>query len=139
MAWPIIAQMAAGEGINQAGQMIGNAVGNKMQRSQNKKLLQQQYEYNKKWGKFQNQMALDMWHATNYSAQVKELDKAGLNRGLMYEGSGPGGALAQQPSGGASGASASNNGATSGMGLQVGINAAMAKKQLKQIKLWHGQ
>lgn len=59
---------------------------------------------------YQNQKQLEMWKATNYSAQVEEMKKAGLSTGLMYGQGGGGGttvgggmptsSIGQAPSGG---------------------------------------
>lgn len=126
--------MAMGQAAQQSGDLITRTVGMGMQRSQNKKLLQQEYEYNKKWGKFQNELALDMWDKTNYAAQIEQMKKAGLNVGLMYGGGGAGGAIAQQPSAGASGAKASDQMPSGGMGMQIGMQAARNQKEMEVLE-----
>ena len=128
---PMIAGIGAGAAETGLG-AIANIAGMGLQRSQNKKLLQQEYEYNKKWGKFQNQLALEMWNKTNAEAQVKHYRDAGLNIGLMYGGSGSGGTM-QQPSASASGGKASAPTA-GGMGLQVGMQMALLNAQKENIE-----
>ena len=53
-----------------------------------------------------HQYGKDMWEFTNYANQVKQMEKAGLNVGLMYGKGGAGGSTTAQPSGG--GASGGN-------------------------------
>lgn len=52
----------------------------------------QQLEGQKKALAQQNEAQMDMWRRTNYSAQMEELEKAGLNPALLYGMSGGGGA-----------------------------------------------
>lgn len=58
------------------------------------KMLQQQDDYNAIQGKRNIDNQMDLWHKTNYSAQVEELNKAGLNPALMYKQGGAGGTTA---------------------------------------------
>lgn len=66
-------------------------IGNQMQLGQQEQLQQMQIAGQQEMGRFNKQMAMDMWHDTNYDAQRKEMEKAGLNVGLMYGGGGGGG------------------------------------------------
>lgn len=119
--------MGAGLGIGS--QMLGNA----MQIGQNDKLLRQQIEAQKEMGQFNNKMAYEMWLKTNYDAQRKQMEKAGLNVGLMYGSSGAGGGTAQSNSGNVSGQQASSESGLkegAGMGLMLGMNQA----QIENIK-----
>lgn len=65
------------------------------------KLGQQQLGLSNQSAKYQSDLALERWNATNYGAQLAEMKKHGLSPGLMYGGSGAGGAMA----GGGGGAS----------------------------------
>ena len=58
------------------------------------KLMDIQAELNRQNAKFNNQMAKDMWHYTNFSNQMKEIKKAGLSPGLIYGTGGQGGSTA---------------------------------------------
>lgn len=63
-----------------------------------------QYQYGQQAADAQQKRNLEMWEATNYSAQREQLEKAGLSVGLMYGQGGAGGATATggqptQPSG----------------------------------------
>ena len=75
----------------------------------------------------------DMWKKTNYKAQTDELVKAGLNPGLLYGmGGGAGGATAQTA--GASSAGTAGIAQRSGGAEGMGIQAAMMKAQIDNIK-----
>ena len=91
--------ISAGAGI------IDSFIGMGMQRKQNERLLRQQLEAQKELANFNYDLNKRYWDETNASAQVAHLKKAGLNVGLMYKGSGPGGATANH-SGNVSGATA---------------------------------
>lgn len=64
---------------------------NRVQLRQQRKLGQQQLGLDFQKMNRQHELALDMWEKTNAPAQVEQLRKAGLNVGMMYGGSGPGG------------------------------------------------
>lgn len=50
-----------------------------------------QADYNKEQAKYSSDLQKDMWDYTNYENQVKHLEEAGLNPGLLYGQSGGGG------------------------------------------------
>lgn len=50
-----------------------------------------QADYNKQQAKYSSDLQKDMWDYTNYENQVKHLEAAGLNPGLLYGESGGGG------------------------------------------------
>ena len=56
-----------------------------------------QYQYGQQAANAEYQRNLDMWKATSYDAQTKEMEKAGLSKGLMY---GNGGGQAASTAGG---------------------------------------
>src|SRR5579863_3272151 len=60
-------------------------------------LDQQQLQYQEAMGDYNYQQQLAMWNATNYPAQVQQMEKAGLNPGLMYAKGGQGGTTGIQP------------------------------------------
>lgn len=122
---------AIGSGIIGAG--MGLALGpyeDWRQRQQQGKLMEIQNRGSKEMMDYQQEKAYEMWLKTNYSAQRKEMEKAGLNVGLMYEGGGQGGTL-QQPSAMAGGATAAGSKGEYGMGMQMGLAAAQAKAQIE--------
>lgn len=90
---------------------IGNAAYNdRRQLRQQQKLSEQQLGFDIRMTDYQFQKQLQMWKDTNYSAQMEQLKRAGLNPGLIYGMGGAGGAIAgtgaahtgapQAPSGG---------------------------------------
>lgn len=56
-----------------------------------------QYQYGQQAANAEYQRNLDMWKATSYGAQTREMEKAGLSKGLMY---GNGGGQAASTAGG---------------------------------------
>ncbi len=91
-----------------------------------------------------NQMALNRqmqeiqmenWEKTNYDAQRKQMEKAGLNPALMYGGQGGGGMIAQSGTGGSA---ASGNAPTpeNGLGMMgIGLQqSAITMQQLDNMK-----
>lgn len=56
-----------------------------------------QYQYGQQAADAEHQRNLDMWKATSYGAQTREMEKAGLSKGLMY---GNGGGQAASTAGG---------------------------------------
>ena len=49
-----------------------------------------QAKYNKEQADYSQQLALDMWNATNYESQVEHMKAAGLNPALLYSKGGAG-------------------------------------------------
>ena len=90
-----------------------------------------QAELNRQNAKFNNQMAKDMWHYTNFSNQMKEIKKAGLSPGLIYGTGGQGGSTAG--AGQASGVGLPQDQSV-GMGLraqEIGLQLANTMSQIK--------
>lgn len=93
------AQAQVGEAAQQVrNQAIGNIFGlfmskynDKRQLAQQKKLQALQIAGDKELQDYSFNKQLQMWKDTNYGAQVAELEKAGLNPGLLYGMSGGGG------------------------------------------------
>jgi hypothetical protein len=112
--------------------VVGAALGlalehhnDKRQLEQQQKLQDQQIAGNKEMVDYNYGKQLDMWNATSYPAQIANLQKAGLNPGLMYGMGGGGGQTAGTPSGSVNGAEAPKGGqeiiAQQGMGLQLAL------------------
>lgn len=98
---------------------------------QQKKLMREQVKNAKDLGDYNNKLALEMWNATNYEAQLQHMKDAGLSVGMMYEGAGPGGTthggqVAMPTSG-----QAENHADTIGMAMQLGLQSAMQQAQIK--------
>jgi len=119
-----------------AQQLLGiglNQMGNQQQYAQQQALMQQQ---------FQNQQALNLqgqqiqqqnWDYTNYENQVKHMENAGLNVGLMY---GMGGGGGQSMGAGSSGSASGGNAPQNTMPQILGIaqDAALKTAQTELVK-----
>lgn len=90
--------------------ILGNMFGNNNQMQQQQALMQQQYANQMGLNNQMAQIQRDNWDYTNYGNQVKHMEKAGLNVGLMYGMGGGGGAsMGSGGGGGASGGNAPQN------------------------------
>lgn len=114
--------------------MLSNWMNNAQQQHNNELLANQQNVQNMQQGLQNNELAMRMWRDTNYSAQIKEMEKAGLNVGLMYKSGAQGGTTASPAGNVRSGdnTKGDNIGAMAMQGLgmmsQVELNQAMAEK-----------
>lgn len=106
----------------------------KRQVSQQGRLLKQQLKYDQAMSKFNQGMALDMWHKTGYGPQVKQMKEAGINPALMYGMGGGGGQTAQSPIGSVNSANAPSGGGEIGMGIQQAMQVALLKAQKENIE-----
>lgn len=104
-------------GINTAQSLVGTGMGlllekhnDKRQLEQQQKLQDQQIKGQKEMTNYNMQKQLQMWKDTNYGAQVEQLNKAGLNPGLIYGMGGGGGTTIGNASGNVSGAQAPSGG-----------------------------
>ena len=75
--------------------------GHQQNRNQ-RRLMSDQFGYNKKMAKYGHDLQMDMWNKTNYKAQVEHMKAAGLNPGLMYGSAGQGGSTGSQSAQGVS-------------------------------------
>lgn len=104
------------------------------QLKQQEKLQALQMAGNKEMTDYGYNKQLQMWKDTNYSAQVEELKKAGLNPALLYGMGGGGGTTIGSGTGGVSGAAAPSGGRevidATGMGMQL----ALLKAQKENIE-----
>ncbi|UOF80759.1 minor capsid protein [Microviridae sp.] len=123
-----------------AGQALGAGLGmltadfyDRRQIKQQQKLTDMQAKAQREQMNYQQSLAYDMWEKTNYSAQIDQLKKAGLNVGLMYKGSGSGGQLSN-PSANISGGQSPVGGGEIGMGMQMGLQNAMMQAQIDNMK-----
>lgn len=102
------------------------------QRKQQRKLQEIQIEGQKEMTDYNMSKQLEMWKNTSYGAQKAEMEKAGLNPGLMYGMGGGGGVTTGTASGSVSGGQAPHGGGE-GMGmmmmtLQKGLIEAQIRK-----------
>lgn len=130
----------AGQGAQQAGKLDDTLTGLALQKPIDKRQVKQQTKLQelaikgqKELADYEQKLALDMWDKTNYSAQKEQMKKAGINPGLMYGGTGAGGTTSGAgDAGGVSTATALPMAdAKSGMGMQLGLQAAQAKANIE--------
>ena len=117
-------------GQSAAGAIMGmglGAINDQRQLKQQQKLGQQQLELNKAQMAYGKELDYQMWLKTNYSAQKEQMEKAGLNPGLLYGMGGSGGATT-----GGSGGSVNTPSAPMGGGEAMGM--MMMKAQLDLMK-----
>lgn len=130
---------AAGTAIGGALGLGIDAISQKMQLNQAEKLQEMQMQGQKEMAQFNAELgtktALDMWNKTNYGAQRKHMEAAGLNVGLMYGGGGGGGATTQTANvGGNVQGQSANPGGAAGMGMAIGQQILMNQAQIDLIK-----
>lgn len=129
--WEELGMQAAG---NAVGGIMGLAFGsieNQRQLKQQERMNQMDWEQHQRFSEFNREQQMKLWRDTNYSAQMAELKKAGLNPALLYgKGGGAGGTTAAAVGGSGSHSASARNDIMNGMGLQLGLQAA----QIENIK-----
>lgn len=112
-----------------AGGILGLATGG-MQANNNRKAqrsaMEYQAELNRSQAMFNKEQQLELWKDTNYSAQVEQARKAGLNPAMLYSNGGSGGTTAAAEAGGV--------GLPNMQEKNYGIEGVMAGLQLQQAK-----
>lgn len=92
---PIIESLAAGAAntaVNTGLGLLLEGHQDRRQLRQQGKLARQQAEIDREQYDYQQQKQLEFWKATSYGGQMEQLEKAGLNPGLVYGMGGAGGA-----------------------------------------------
>lgn len=128
---------AAGGGGSMAGGGIGAIVGvmsdewnSQRGVSNSKKLMGQQYKYNERMARANQIRNKELWDYTNYENQVKHMEAAGLNKALMYGGSGGGGTTAS---------GAAGQGVSGGSAPATNSGTLMAMSNMKELALMDAQ
>nr|WAE43715.1 MAG: DNA pilot protein [Microviridae sp.] len=138
---PIIEQL----GMQAASGLVNGAVGavfgqmnDNRQLNQQQKLQDMQMQGQKEMTDYNQAAALKMWQDTNYPAQVSQLEKAGLNPGLLYGKGGGGGATASVSPGNVAAGEAPKGGgeitAMAGLGMQTAAQLELLKAQKENIE-----
>ena len=105
--------------------MISDTLRQGQQYSQQKKLMELQMQNQMKLNLQNQKIQQEIWDYTNYENQMKHIENAGLSAGLIYGGSGAGGATMGGGAGGAaSGGSAPQYGNMYALGIQASMNEA---------------
>lgn len=130
--------MDAGAG-NALGAVIGGMFGmgqGAINNNQNKKAQGRAFNMQKALNEQGSQLAYDMWQKTNYKAQTEEMQKAGLNKALMYGSAGASGST-NAGSGGGAPQQAPTNYDVGGMaiqGAQAAANLQLTKAQKENVE-----
>lgn len=107
--------------------MIGQGQRAKKQHERQKELMGIQYENQLGLAEDAHNRQLDIWNKTNYGAQMKHLQDAGLNPALLYGQSGGGGAT----TGAGNMGQAAGGNAAAPMDIGAAMNAAMLASQIE--------
>ena len=131
------AASAGGEIMGWAGELLLGNRRRKKQIEQQKKLTEIQVEANKELARHGVALQKEMFEATGYGAQRRQMEEAGLNPALMYGQAGAGGQLGTGQGGGTSTGQASDeasmmNAITNKMAM--GLQLAMQKAQIRNIE-----
>ena len=142
MAIGALGMMGLQLGSNLVQKAIGGGMGimaqkweNKQQLEQQKKLQELQMQGQREMTDYNMSKQLEMWDKTNYKAQREQMMKAGLNVGLMYGGSGAGGATTNVAQGNVGGSSYQGG----QLGMMLAQNQIDMQKQVAEIKLLNAQ
>lgn len=107
MGLNIESQTPAGMAVQAGMGIVTDVIGQEIQKRRNdrafrqqKELMEIQQQNQMKLNQQGKDLAYQQWKDTNYNAQRRELEKAGLNAGLLYGMSGGGGTTANAGSGG---------------------------------------
>lgn len=127
---PQAAQSLLGAGLG----IVLGGINDRRQINQQQKLQGIQIRGQKEMTDYQMRKQLEMWDKTNYSAQIAQLHKAGLNPALLYSKAGPGGAIANVPPGTvSSGAPPVGGGEITGMAMTA-ANLGLLRAQKENIE-----
>lgn len=123
-----IARIGAGAGIG----MISDGINRMFMSGENERATRRSIEASKELTDHNFKKQLELWDATGYGAQRKQMEDAGLSVGMMYGGGGQGGSTNL-----ATGSSSGGGGApTSGLmgGIEAGLQASLQQAQIENIK-----
>lgn len=107
--------------------MIGGGMNARKQYHRQKKLMGLQQQNQMMLNRQGHDLQMDMWNKTNYGAQVKHMEDAGLNPALMY-GMGGGGGTTAGSQGGGSAASGQAQAQTAMDMANIGLISAQIEK-----------
>jgi len=106
------------------GSLVAGMLGRKKQNKENKRRIEEQRAETQKLQEQNQDKQKEMWHYTNFTNQRKEMEKAGLNVGMLYGGGGAGGATTGT-AGGAQGSMEDEGNYNYGEDVQAGGQLAM--------------
>ena len=110
--------------------MLGGMFGSRSQYKNQKKLMAIQLRNQQMLNQQGHDLQMDMWNKTNYGAQVKHMEDAGINPGLLYGQSGAGGSTTGSQGGGS--AASGNAASFQAMDLQNALVGAQISKLISE-------
>ena len=105
---------------------------NKKQHNQQIELMDIQKKNQRELNEHGHKLGYEMWKKTNYPAQVKMMEAAGINPGLMYGSAGQGGQSTSPSGGGASGGNAPTQADTKMQTTMMGLEAQMMEAAVRK-------
>lgn len=115
-------------------QLLNERAGNRQWKRQ-KEAMEIQQQNQKELNQFNQELQLDTWNKTNFEAQRKHIEDAGLSVGLMYGGSGAGGTTVGSYGGSAGMASPSQEqSANLGNTMAIGMQTQLLQAQKENIE-----
>ncbi len=118
---------AAGQAVSTGVAAIGQDISSRKQFNRSKELMSLQMQNQERLNESAYARQLQMWKDTNFSAQRKEMEKAGLNVGSMYGKSGGGGSTVGSNSAGSAASGQVPNQAPFDIGQIVAATKSMAE------------
>lgn len=112
----------------------GNVALGEQQYQQEQELMDIHHQNQQQLNQQGHNLQYDMWKKTSYPAQVRMMEKAGLNPALMYKGAGPSGQTGSQTGGAASKGNAPQRPQINPQTMMMGIQAKMMQKQIEGIE-----
>ena len=112
----------------------GNVALGEQQYQQEQELMDIHHQNQQQLNQQGADLQYDMWKKTSYPAQVRMMEKAGLNPALMYKGAGPSGQTGSQTGGAASKGNAPQRPQINPQTMMMGIQAKMMQKQIEGIE-----
>lgn len=134
MGWGAIAQYGAEKGMDLGHGIITGKLEDKRQIKQTKKLMGMEERASKRMAGFNSELAYEMWLKTNYAAQREQMEKAGLNPGLMYGGTGAGGTTTGAGTGQGPKAGSATGGTPLAQSMGIEMNKRMQTAQIANIE-----
>lgn len=124
-----LAQQTAGGVIGAGMGLLLEGHNDRRQLRQQGKLQELEIKGQKEMGIFNREQQMQMWRDTNYSAQMEEMKKAGINPALIYGQSGASGQSSANP-GRVTGGQAPSGGRETMEGTAMGLQLAMIQAQI---------
>lgn len=125
-----INQSLVGAGLGMATDLVGGFMGQMFADKNTKRQIAAQ----KEMADYNQALNMKMWKETNYTAQMNELKKAGLNPSIIYGGAGAQGGGNTVSTGNIGQSNAGENSNSGMQGIMAGLQAGMMEAQIEALK-----